>query len=110
MPRSRKSARRPGRPQFIPDAPRNAAPAGARLRQEQRNDVPGFAQSHRIPQDVADAQAERKITGGYRTNHKACSQCFQYRSRNGACECRSTANLRKVKKLTTPHPRSGLLD
>ena len=106
MPRSKKSARRPGRPQFIPDAPKNAAPAGARLRQEQRNDAPGFAQAHRIPQDVADAAAERKLTGGYRTNRKACKQCFQYRSRNGSCGCRSTASIPKVRKLTQPHPIS----
>jgi hypothetical protein len=107
MPRSKKSARRPGRPQFIPDAPRNAAPAGARLRQQQLNDVPGFAQAHRIPQEVADAAAERKLTGGYRTTRSnTCKQCFQFRSANGSCGCRSKASDRKVRKLTQPHPIS----
>jgi hypothetical protein len=106
MIRSKRYQRRPGKRAFIPGEPKNAAPHGARLRQEHRNDVPGFAQAHKIPQEVADAQAERKLTGGYRTDRKTCTQCFQYRSNNGSCGCRSTASLRKVAKLTTKIPRN----
>jgi len=104
MIRSKRYQRRPGRQQFIPDAPRNAAPAGARLRAEQKALAPGFAQAHRIPQDVADAAAERKLTGGYRTQKSnACKQCFQFRSTNGSCGCRSRASDKKVRGLTSKH-------
>jgi hypothetical protein len=109
MIRSKNAKRRPSRPPFIPAEPRNAAPHGAQLRARHDQDRPGFGQAHKIPQEVADAQAEAKVTGGYRTTRSnLCRTCFEYRSKNGSCACRSKIDDRKVRKLTTKIPRSNL--
>lgn len=83
--RVKKARRRPGKPEFIPDAPRQAAPAGARLR-AQLDQGPGFAQARKIPQEVADQQAELKLSGGFKTTKRnLCPRCFCYRPKNRAC-------------------------
>ncbi len=83
--RVKKARRRPGKPEFIPDAPRQAAPAGARLRAK-LDEKPGFAQARKIPQEVQDAAAERKLTGGYKTSKgNLCKSCFCYKPANRAC-------------------------
>lgn len=107
MPRSKKSKRRPGRQEYIPDVPRNAAPNGAKLRAELKNSSTEFRSNRVPPQAVLDKIAERKITGGYKiVKRNLCKVCFQYRSANGSCECRSRSKDGKIRKLTKPHPIS----
>lgn len=98
--RVKKAKRRPGRPEFIADVPANAAPKGAKLRAEIRNEKSEFGGKKCPPPAVLDAIAERTITGGYRVDRKACRECFQYRSANGSCGCRSRVSDRKVRKMT----------
>lgn len=96
--RVKKARRRPGRPPFIADAPVNAAPKGAKLRAEMRNATTEFGGKKCPPPSVLDAIAERSITGGFKG--KACRTCFQIRSANGSCECRSRVSDAKVRKMT----------
>ncbi len=83
--RVKKARRRPGPQEYIPDAPRQAAPAGARLRAH-LDQGPGFGQARKIPQEVQDLEAERKLTGGFTTTKRnLCPRCFCYRPKNRAC-------------------------
>jgi hypothetical protein len=82
--RVKKAKRRPGRQEFIPDVPVQAAPYGARLRA--KLDAPQNFGTRKLPPSVTDAVAERKISGGFNTARKNLSKCCNVaRAVNGAC-------------------------
>lgn len=82
--RLKKGNRRPGRQEFIPDAPVQAAPYGARLRA--KLDAPQNFGAPKLPPAVTDAVAERKLSGGYVTKKSNLSKCHNVaRAVNGTC-------------------------
>jgi hypothetical protein len=103
--RVKKARRRPGKQEFIADVPRNAAPKGAKLKAEFRNAQKEFGGKKCPPQSVLDAIAERSLTGGFKVDRKPCGSCFQFRSANGSCGCRSRTSDRKVRGMTVKKER-----
>lgn len=94
MLRPKRTKRAPARRPFLTEgAPtrNDLRPEGARIRErvDPRPDQRGFGEVRRIPpSSVLDAEAERKLTGGFdRRKNAYCDDCGTLRTRRGYCFC-----------------------